>query len=99
MRAAHRALDPAQSEPYQPFHPHIDDVPVQPGKVEEYAIDIRETSRRFAPGHRLVLEIRGQDTTAEEPIWYHLSNSVETRHSIYRDRAHQSYLLLPVIPA
>lgn len=98
LRASHRALDPKRSKPYQPFHPHDSSIPVQPGAIEEYAIEIREASRLFRTGHRLVLDIRGQDTQGEELMWYHLSNGVSTRHTVHHDRNHASYLLLPVIP-
>jgi putative CocE/NonD family hydrolase len=99
LRASHRATDPAKSTPYQPWHPHDKDVPVPVGEVQEYAIELREAAMLFKKGHRLVLEIRGQDTQVEEPLWYHTCNPHETRHEIELGGDHASYLLLPVIPS
>jgi len=98
LKASHRKLDPARSRPYKPYHPHRESEPVPVDAVIEYAIEIRETSMTFLKGHRLLLEVRGQDTQTEDPIWYHLCSPVETRHSVYYGGQHPSYLLLPVIP-
>jgi predicted acyl esterase len=99
LRASHRALDPAKSTPAKPYHPHRESVPVPLGKVQEYAIDLRETSMAFKQGHRLVLEIRGQDTQIEEPVWYHQCNPIPTEHLLQIGGEQASYLLLPVIDA
>jgi predicted acyl esterase len=97
LRASHRAIDEKRSKPYQPFHPHLESIPVEPGEIYEYAIDIRETSNVFKAGHRIELVIKGQDSPSEDPIWYHLCNVKETRHTIYHSSEYLSFLLLPVI--
>lgn len=61
-------------------------------------MEIRETSNVFKAGHRLVLEVRGQDSTAEDPIWVHTCNPIVTHHAVQFGGAFESYLLLPVIP-
>lgn len=99
LRASHRKLDPDKSTPHKPYHPHEMSEPVPVGEIVEYAIDIRDTSLVLLKGHQLVLEVRGQDTPAEDPVWYHLCNPVETRHTIHYGGEEGSYLLLPVIPA
>ena len=99
LRASHRKLDAARSKPYKPYHPHTESEPVPLNEVIEYAIEIKETSMVFMKGHRLLLEVRGQDTQTEDPIWYHLCSPVETRHTVHYGGKHASYLLLPVIPA
>ena len=99
LRASHRKLDAARSTPYKPYHPHDESVPVPVGEPTTYAIDIRDTSMAFQKGHRLVLEIRGQDTQTEDPVWYHLCNPIETKHTIHCGGAEPSYLLLPIIPS
>jgi uncharacterized protein len=98
LRASHRALDEARSKPFQPFHPHTESIPVESGKICEYALEIRETSNVFKAGHRIELVIKGQDAPSEDPIWFHLCNIKETNHTIYHGAGHASYLLLPVIP-
>jgi predicted acyl esterase len=98
LRASHRKLDPKRSKRHQPYHPHDERDPVPAEKAVEYAIELRETSMVFAKGHRLVLEVRAQDTLIEEPIWYHQTNARKTRHTIHCGGTDGSYLLLPVIP-
>lgn len=96
LRASHRELDESKSKPYKPFHPHTRSLPIEPGKVYDYLIDIRETSNVFKTGHRIQLEIAGEDRL--EGIWYHLPNMRETQHIIYNSHEYLSYLLLPIVP-
>jgi putative CocE/NonD family hydrolase len=96
LRASRRELDESKSKPYAPYQAHTRDLPVEPGKVYEYPIDVRMTSNVFKAGHKIQLEIAGQDRL--RAIWYHLLNMTETEHTIYNDSQYQSYLLLPIIP-
>jgi uncharacterized protein len=97
LKASHRALDPKKSKPYQPSHPHTESVPVPPGEVLEYAIEVRETSNVFKAGHSMQVVIKGEDSPYEDRIWYHLPNMRETKHTIFHDSNNPSYLLVPVI--
>lgn len=58
LKASHRELDVDKSKPERPYHPHTRAVPVTPGQVEEYAIEIRDTCYVFKKGHKLQLSIR-----------------------------------------
>ncbi len=103
LKASHREIDESKSKPYQPFHPHTRSIPVEPGKVYEYAIDMRETSYVFKAGHRIQLKIKGQDAqwegkTYDYAIHCHLPRSRETVHTIYHNSEYLSYLLLPIVP-
>jgi predicted acyl esterase len=97
LRASHRAIDKERSKPYLPFHIHTQSVPVEPGKIYEYAIDIREISYVLKAGHRIELMIKGEDSPSEDPTWFHLCNHKETKHTVYNCSEYLSYLLLPVI--
>lgn len=99
LRASHRELDSQRSKPYRPYHPHTSKQVLEPGRTYDYAIEIRETSNVFLPGHRLALDIKGQDSTAEDPIWVHTCNAVATRHTVRFGPQHRSHLLLPIIPS
>src|SRR4029078_5045305 len=57
LKASHRELDPAQSQPWRPHHPHTRSVPVPAGEVIEYAIRIYSFSNLFKAGHRIQLEL------------------------------------------
>lgn len=98
LRASQRELDAGKSRPYQPYQKHQRREALEPGRSYAYAIEIRETSNVFLPGHRIALDIKGQDTTAEDPIWVHTCNAIATRHSVQFGGKFDSYLLLPVIP-
>jgi predicted acyl esterase len=100
LKASHRELDETKSKRYQPYHPHTGSLPIEPGKIFEYAIDLRETSNVFRVGHRIQLVIKGQDSTWDEGggLYFHLNNMKETKHFVYHSDEYPSYLLLPIIP-
>jgi predicted acyl esterase len=99
LRASHRELDPIRSKPHRPYHPHTSREALVAGRPYEYAIEIRETSNVFLEGHRLALDIKGQDSTAEDPIWVHTCNALPTRHTVRFGPRERSHLLLPIIPS
>ena len=53
------------------------------------------------PGHRIKLEIESLESPRdpEMQIHYHphLNSSKTTLHKIFRDREHQSHLILPIV--
>jgi predicted acyl esterase len=61
LRASHRKLDPAQSEPYRPWHSHDEEWPLTPGVPVELDIEIWPTSIVVPKGYRLALTVRGKD--------------------------------------
>ena len=61
LRASHRKLDPALSEPYRPFHGHDERQPLTPGEVYELDVEIWPTSIVVPPGFRVGLSVRGRD--------------------------------------
>jgi predicted acyl esterase len=97
LKASHRALDETKSKPWLPFHPHTGAIPVVPGEIIEYAIEIIPTSNLFKAGHRIKLEIKSRDYV-EGASSYHLPSSKTTCHRIYRDKKYPSHLVLPIIP-
>ena len=61
LRASHRALDPARSLPYRPYHSHDRVEPLVPGETYELEVEIWPTSIVIPAGYRLALTIRGND--------------------------------------
>ena len=98
LRASQRELDEEESKPYRPRQKHTRKEELRPGQSYAYAVEIREVSNLFRAGHRLALDIRGQDSTAEDPIWVLTCNALPTRHAVQFGGTHDSFLLLPVIP-
>lgn len=113
LRASHRALDPARSTPYRPFHAHQIAEPVEPGVPVALDIEILPTSIVLPVGYRLELLIAGQDFAREQtsgPLrgsGPFLHNDPADRPAslfagtttVLTGRDYDSYLLLPVIPA
>lgn len=107
LKASHRALDPERSKPWKPWHrlTRSAQQPVVPGEINEYAIELLSTANLFRRGHRICLEISCLDlptgvggNTNVEYIPYHVGSSRTTLHKVYRDAAHPSHLLLPLVP-
>ncbi len=107
LKASHRALDETRSLPWKPWHPMTREAQqaIAPGEVLEYAIEMMSTANLFRRGHRICLEITSLDLpsgvggyTDVEYIPFHVCSSRTTVHKIYRDAAHPSHLLLPIVP-
>jgi hypothetical protein len=105
LKASHREVDKERAKPWQPYHPHTRAMPVVPGEVNEYAIEIRPISNLFRKGHQIKLEIWSCDFPADAvddtlhwPTWSHLSYDKETSYKLYHSPRYPSHLLLPVIP-
>jgi hypothetical protein len=97
LRASHRALDEAKSKPYRPFHTHVDPEPITPGEVYAFAIEVMPTSRVFAKGHRIRLQIAPADSPLlDVPLNHHFGMRMGV-DTIYHDALRPSHLLLPVI--
>jgi predicted acyl esterase len=61
LRASHRKLDPALSQPWRSYHSHDERQPLRPGEDVELDIEIWPTSIVVPAGHRIGLTIRGKD--------------------------------------
>jgi uncharacterized protein len=107
LKASHRAIDPARSKPWRPWHPltKAAQKTVVPGEITHYSIEIIATANLFRRGHRICVEVAGADmptgvagATNAEYVPNHICSSKTTLHKIYHDGARPSHLLLPVIP-
>lgn len=107
LKASHRAVDPARSKPWRPWHPLSRQAQkkVIPGEITEYAIEILATANLFKRGHRICIEIASTDmptgvggATNAEYVPNHIVSSKTTLHKIYHDGKRPSHLLLPIIP-
>jgi len=96
LKASHYEIDPECSKPYQPYHPHTGNRTIAPGETILYASDMRMTCNVFLAGHKIRLEISGQDQV--QALWYHVPHMAHVKHTIFSTDVKPSYLLLPVIP-
>ncbi len=106
LKASHRAVDPARSKPWRPWHPLTRKAQqkIVPGEINEYAIEILSTANMFKAGHRICIDITSMDLPSGlagahdvEYAPYHICSSKTVVHRVYHDTAHPSHLLLPVI--
>jgi putative CocE/NonD family hydrolase len=61
LRASHRRLDPARSQPYRPYHQHDRVQPLTPGDVYECDVEIVPSCIVIPAGWTLALSVRGKD--------------------------------------
>lgn len=98
LKAKFRALDEEKSKPWQPIHPRQEPVPVVPGKVERYAIQMMPTANVFKKGHSIELIVRNQDDVLSRlGTWgvYMLPFMRTVTHTIHLGNSH---VLLPLMP-
>lgn len=102
LRASHRALDPARSTPWQPFHPHDREEPLVPGVPTAVEIELWPSSTLFRAGETLRLVVQDSDIYAEAapglPFARHERTRTPGRLAIRTGGRHDSHLLVPVIP-
>jgi predicted acyl esterase len=108
LKASHREVDEERSEPYLPYHPHREAVPVPPGEIIEYAIELSPLANVFRPGHRIRLSITCLDHLRHPPpdlelgaghLPWHVCRNATVTHHVHHGPTTPSHLLLPVIPA
>jgi predicted acyl esterase len=107
LRASHRKLDEAMTTAYRPYHAHDEIQKLEPGQPYRLDVEIWPTSIVCPPGHRLALTIQGRDYEAPGVSGRILHNSEQDRPrgefdgrtTVLSGPDHESYLLLPRIPA
>ncbi len=106
LKASHRAVDQAKSQPGRPFHPLTRSAqkPIVPGEITQYDVEIAPTSNLFKRDHRICLEITSMDVptgvNAESAVIYipyHICSSKTVVHKVYRSQQYPSHLLLPIV--
>ena len=106
LKASHR-LDPAKSQIGRPVHNHTKRVPIIPGEIMEYVIEVNPIGMVFDPGTSLEIEIKAMDPFEHQDMTWQgkvgnmgpIPSANTINYKIYRDKDRQSYLLLPSIPA
>ncbi|MDQ2816436.1 MAG: CocE/NonD family hydrolase [Actinomycetota bacterium] len=66
LRLSHRAVDPARSLPWRPWHPHQAAEPARPGQAYPVAIELWPTCVVLPAGFRLALSVAGRDFARPE---------------------------------
>jgi len=106
LRASH-PLDEARSTEQLPVHDHTKSIPVVPGEIRRYDIEINPIGTVFLPGTRIELEIRSTDAfpfqqhswTGKVGAMGPLQQMRTVAYKIYRDADYPSHVLMPFVPA
>ncbi len=75
LRAAHRAIDEERTTKFEVVHDHTKDVPVVPGEICEYVVQLRPCAHIFRAGTQIELEISSIDIPTDPDtydIMWHL---------------------------
>ena len=67
LRMSHRAVDPAKSLPWRPWHPHDRVEPLEPGRAHQADVEIWPTCIVIPAGYRYALTVRGRDYEYDGP--------------------------------
>ncbi len=74
LRASHRALDPALTTEYRPYHTHAAREPLVAGEPVQLDVELWPTSVVLPAGYRIALTVRGSDYVYPGPSGGRLSN-------------------------
>jgi hypothetical protein len=97
-KASHRDKDDQLSTEHRPFYKHESPVPMVPGEVYQFEIEVHPTSHVFSAGHRLRLEIANGDSPfTDAPFTHQYLPHKFGRDTIYHNAEHPSRLILPVV--
>lgn len=105
LRASH-PLNEEASKIGRPVHDNSVSIPVTPGEIREYVVEMNPTSMIIPAGHWIELEITSQcPNECHKESWTGkvgnmdvIPSNTTISYKIYRDNNHPSYLLLPTIP-
>lgn len=102
LRASHRELDDDRSTELQPVLAHRRALPLVPGEPTRVDVEVWPSGTRFAAGESLLLVLQGTDVL-RYPAHLTYARHTDTvnvgRHTVHTGGGHDSYLLVPVLPA
>ena len=99
LRVSHRELDENLSLPYRPYHKHTRRLFLKPSEIVKVDVEIWPTSMVFKKGRRIRLDIQPRDGLGSQGYMHYHADYNTGTNTIYSGGEHDSYLLLPVIPA
>ena len=99
LKASHRKLDLAKSQPWHPVHTHNSPESTVPGEIYPLAIGFSPIANLFKAGHRIMLKISSADDDPDNLFqvgMYHLCSQTPNTITVYHDARYPSNLLLPI---
>ncbi len=100
QRASHSERDPARETGLAPYYTHARSLPLAPGKIYQIEIPLEPIAHVFKQGSRIRLDLACGDSPVTDGLFSHIyrPDKIGT-DTLYHDAAHQSQLILPVLPA
>ncbi len=102
LRASHRELDEDRSTDALPVLAHRRALPLVPGEPTRLDIEVWPSGTRFGAGEQLLLVVQGSDVM-RYPGHLTYARHAQTvdvgRTTVHTGGAHDSHLLVPVVPA
>lgn len=113
LRVSQRKTDPQRSTEYLPYYPHDERAPLAPGEIYEVDLEIWPMGLALERGSRLTLTIQGKDFERPGSVgplrgvaWFTHDDPTDRpaerfagTNTLHTGGPHQSYLLLPLLPA
>jgi len=98
LRASHAVHDGGAGAGF-PFYTHAGASPLNPGKIYALEVPLEPIAYRFRKGNRIRLEIACGDSPVTDGLFFHIyrPDKIGT-DTIHHDAAHDSHLVLPVLP-
>ncbi|HEX9697329.1 MAG TPA: CocE/NonD family hydrolase [Actinomycetota bacterium] len=81
---------------YRPWRPHTNPVPIAPGAVEHYLLEIFPVGHVFRPGHSIMVKIMAPPNV--ESYYSYVSQVAPAVNTLWHDASRPSSITLPVIP-
>lgn len=107
LKASHRGIDEEKSDPWRPFHPHLEPEPVEPHMVTRYDIEMSPVATVIQRGHRLTLTVSSLDHMYDPApdleiggashMPTHVGINATVTHHVAYGEDYPSHLLLPVL--
>jgi putative CocE/NonD family hydrolase len=101
LKASHRRLDEARSEPRRPVHPQDKSEPLQPGQIVPVEIELLPSSTIFRRGDVLRLDVQGHWFFPRDPFRGQFPAAYEPSPPasavLHMGGAYDAHLLVPVI--
>ncbi|MGD9890603.1 MAG: CocE/NonD family hydrolase [Dehalococcoidia bacterium] len=101
LKASHRRIDEARSEPWRPVHTHTTSEPLQPGQIVPVEIELLPSSTVFRRGDMLRLDVRGHWFFPRDPFRGQFPAMYESSPPatavLHMGGTYDAHLLIPVI--
>lgn len=102
LKASHRAIDPlrsyynAEGEMVQPYRPHTNPQPVQPGAQERFILEVFPVGHLFREGHSILVQVHTPPVV--DGLWgYTATHHQPSLVTVHTGAGEGSSLLLPLV--